>query len=147
MIELGDPMCAPPRFRAGSIVPGTRWLVVRHATPAQRNVGRPLWQARVVVRCVCGTQRIVWEWDLVHGRSRGCPSAACRRVSARSEVVMAAVDKAIEEQLASLVSEREQRRERIRAQADQEIRAIDEEIDAVRRTLELMASRKGRRAS
>lgn len=60
---------------------------------------------------------------------------------------MAAVDKAIEEQLASLVSEREQRRERIRAEAEQEIRAIDEEINAVRRTLELMASRKGRRAS
>lgn len=60
---------------------------------------------------------------------------------------MAAVDKAIEEQLAALMSEREQRRERIRAEAEQEIRAIDEEIDAVRRTLELMASRKGRRAS
>lgn len=50
-----------------------RWLVVRDA--ARDEHGR----ARVVVRCVCGTEAIVLSNALQRGNTNGCRSVTCRK--------------------------------------------------------------------
>lgn len=53
-----------------------RWTVVKHAPPARRY-GESGTRARVVVRCVCGTERPVFASDLQSGKTRGCRSHEC----------------------------------------------------------------------
>jgi hypothetical protein len=78
-IETGDPQVRPSKVAKGQRV--WRWTIVRLATPAQRSRGAHgmQWQRRIVVRCVCGHERMAWEHDVVHGLSTGCRSARCRR--------------------------------------------------------------------
>ena len=92
----------------GGNVPGTRWTILRRMAPAQRQRGRLLWQHRHLCRCVCGDIRVVWEFDLLTGRSTGCSSAACRHDHQRREAMTEI--------------------ERLRELADRRMSAIDELI-------------------
>ena len=55
--------------------PGTRWTIIRRATPAQRSGTT---RRRVLCRCVCGLEQPVYEMDLSTGRTSGCKSTNCR---------------------------------------------------------------------
>lgn len=54
-----------------------RWTVIRHTSPG--NVGRePYARSRVVVRCVCGAERAIFETWLRRGLSTGCRGKRCQ---------------------------------------------------------------------
>lgn len=59
------------------MLPAGRWTVLARAVPLRRRPSVPAIRARVHVRCVCGTERIIWLEDLESGRSRGCESRRC----------------------------------------------------------------------
>lgn len=78
-VETGDPRVRPSQIAKGQKF--WRWTVIRHATPVQRERrrGQLIFCRRVVVRCVCGWERLAWETDVATGRSNGCPKAGCRK--------------------------------------------------------------------
>lgn len=71
------------RGRGGGLVanrlsPGDRygrWTVVR---PSGFEVQSGARRARCVVRCVCGYERVAFEYMVKGGRTTGCPSTKCR---------------------------------------------------------------------
>lgn len=96
-----------------------RWTVVRRATPELRDgCMRP----RVVCRCVCGWEQIVWVGDIQRGRSTGCRFASCRhRVEART-ALRRVMPETVVEHLMNLAMEREQPVHRIIEEALSELR-------------------------
>lgn len=73
------------RVEVGSI--WGRWEVVRRAAPAQRY-REPGTRARVLVRCVCGLEQLVFVCDLQSRKTRGCTSLRCRmRWETRRELI------------------------------------------------------------
>ena len=58
---------------------GVRWRVLGEASPALRHhTGRLYMRKRVRVRCVCGHEQVVFECDILAGRTHGCKSDKCR---------------------------------------------------------------------
>lgn len=53
-----------------------RWTVVR---PAGFRMQSGKNRARCVVRCVCGAERVAFEYMLKAGKTTGCRSRRCRR--------------------------------------------------------------------
>lgn len=54
-----------------------RWCIVREAAPEMR-AGRKGSITRVLARCCCGDERVVWWEDLRAHRSTGCHRGRCR---------------------------------------------------------------------
>lgn len=53
-----------------------RWTIVARVARGQRRPGEAM-REKVLVRCVCGLERIVWLQDMQTGRTTGCDSRAC----------------------------------------------------------------------
>lgn len=116
MIETGDPRVRPSKVTRGARF--WRWTVVRHASPEKREVrpGHLVYQRRVVVRCVCGVERALFERQVTLGRSTGCASATCRR--AYDGAIMSKIEQsaaAIAERIATLQAQLMAEAERLRA--------------------------------
>lgn len=90
-------------FQAGEV--HGRWTVVRRATPELRDgCMRP----RVVTRCVCGWEQIVWVGDIQRRRSLGCRFAACRHREIARQALRRHLPAQTVEQLLELAAQREQ---------------------------------------
>lgn len=73
--------------RGARLSPGDRfgrWTVVRSAGFREQSGKR---RARCVVRCVCGAERIAFEYMLKAGKTTGCPSRRCQRRWAGGETL------------------------------------------------------------
>jgi hypothetical protein len=57
------------------VTPG-RWTIVARRARVQRRPGEAP-RERVLVRCVCGQERVVWLQDMQTGRTTGCESRLC----------------------------------------------------------------------
>jgi len=57
---------------------GVRWRVIREVTPAKRYPSSRQRNRRLLVRCTCGVERVVFECDMLAGRTHGCRSDKCR---------------------------------------------------------------------
>jgi hypothetical protein len=55
-----------------------RWTIIRHEAPERRRPSCPQQRRRVLARCVCGLEKVVWTDDIVAGRSTGCDSHRCK---------------------------------------------------------------------
>lgn len=110
------------RWTPADFAPGTthaRWTVIRRATPEQRDGDM---RARVVCKCACGWEQIVWVGDLQRKRSLGCRFAACRHRYASAQRLRRVLPQPVVEQLLSLAAEREQPVHRILGEALAELR-------------------------
>lgn len=65
-----------------------RWKVERYAPPAHR-AGDAYMRPRVLVRCACGHEQLVFEVDLKRGRTGGCRSSRCREHAKQRELAQA----------------------------------------------------------
>lgn len=55
-----------------------RWTIVRAAPAAKHRPTDNGVRARWYVRCVCGTERILWHETITAGATSGCRSYACQ---------------------------------------------------------------------
>ena len=135
MIDDGDPRVGPPKVRPGDTA--WRWRIVRQATPEQRATGakrgRPIYQRRVRVRCVCGHEDIVWEKDVITARSRGCRSKECMSVYGQEVTVQ--VRRATIEDVSALRSRHESAIAEIEAEIAKERAATEGAVAEMRRQI------------
>lgn len=82
-----------------------RWTVLRLATPELRDGDM---RSRVLCRCVCGWEQMVWLGDIQRGRSLGCKHAACRHRYDAAQALRRALPAPVVEQLLDVAAEREQ---------------------------------------
>lgn len=82
-----------------------RWTVVRQATPAQRRPSTPTMRKRVLVRCMCGFEKLAYVQDLRSGRSKGCNSARCRTTHQARASLSAEVEGVVREEVERQLAE------------------------------------------
>lgn len=100
------------------LIPGQeawRWRVLRASSPRERVHGRDVRRLfrTVHVRCVCGDERVVFERDVLAGRSKGCGSAACRHE--HEHEVQMQIERALQQRLDELLRDARRRLEQSRA--------------------------------
>jgi hypothetical protein len=66
-----------------------RWTIVRDVAPATRDLNRR--RRRVLARCFCGRECIIWLDDIQQGRSHGCRSRRCQALFEASCAVRVAL--------------------------------------------------------
>lgn len=81
-----------------------RWTVIRLATPEPRD---GCMRARVLCRCVCGHEQMVWLGDIQRGRSVGCRFASCRHRWEATRALRKVLPQQTVEQLVDIAVERE----------------------------------------
>lgn len=112
LVELEGPPLQPGDVRG-------RWTVVRRATPEQRGDSM---RARVLCRCVCGIENVVWVGDLQRERSLGCKYASCRHRHAAETALRRVLPPQFVEHIMDLAAQREQPVHRV----------LDEALSAIR---------------
>ncbi len=80
---------------------GGRWTIVARRARVQRRPGEAP-RERVLVRCVCGFERIVWLQDIQTGRTTGCDSRLCAARHLAAEDIRAALRGWSDHELATL---------------------------------------------
>lgn len=74
----------------------SRWTVLRNTAPAKRRPSESNVRERVLCRCVCGCEQIVWMEDLKTERSKGCSSTLCRSRWEAANVARVAMNAALD---------------------------------------------------
>lgn len=79
-------------------------------------------RARVLCRCVCGHEQIVWVGDIQRGRSNGCRFAACRHRHEAARALRMTLPHQVVDALLDVASEREQTVYRLLTEAADAVR-------------------------
>lgn len=58
--------------------PNVRWRVLREVAAEKRTPSSIQRHRRLFVRCSCGHEQVVFECDILAGRTHGCKSDKCR---------------------------------------------------------------------